>query len=255
MGEAALSAGGAAALVALVTGGGRGVGRAVAEALAGAGHRVVIAGRDPERLAAAAEAMGAQAVPCDVSDPEAVAALFAGIASTHGRLDVVFNNAGVFSASADPGETSFETWRQVMAVNLDGAFLVAHHAFRMMKAQDPKGGRIINNGSVSAHVPRPGSAPYTASKHAITGLTKSIALDGRAHRIAASQIDIGNAASDMTAAMEAGIAQADGSVRTEPVIDAKHVGRAVLAMAELPLEATVLFQTLMASAMPYVGRG
>ncbi|MGF1446582.1 MAG: SDR family oxidoreductase [Pikeienuella sp.] len=242
----------------LITGGGRGVGRAAAAAFAARGHFVAIAGRDRAVLETTAAELGPDRVtaqPCDVSQEAEVRDLFAAVIAQRNRIDVVFNNAGLFSAAADPGETSFETWRRVMAVNLDGAFLVASAAFRAMKTQNPKGGRIINNGSISAHVPRPGSIPYTASKHAITGLTKSIALDGRPHNIACGQIDIGNAASDMTQQMPRGVPQPDGSLRPEPVMDADLVGAAVLAMAELPLEANILFQTIMATGMPYIGRG
>lgn len=239
----------------LITGASQGIGRITAQVFAQAGWQVVLAARQKPALEALAQETGGVALPCDVSDESSVAALFAQIEARFGRLDAVFNNAGAFAAASDPGDLSFAQWRKVMAVNLDGAFLVASHAFAMMKRQNPQGGRIINNGSISAYVPRPNSVAYTASKHAITGLTKSIALDGRAHNITASQIDIGNAATDMTQAMQAGAPQADGSVRPEPVMDAAHVAQAVLQMAQLPLEANVLFQTIMATGMPYVGRG
>jgi NAD(P)-dependent dehydrogenase (short-subunit alcohol dehydrogenase family) len=244
-------------MVVLVTGASSGVGLASARTFAERGHRVVMAARSRERLDAEATAIGPGAHPaaCDVSDPVSVDALFAGIRKAHGRLDAVFNNAGLAAPPRDPGDLPFEDWRRVLSVNLDGAFLVASAAFRMMKEQDPPGGRIVNNGSISAHVPRPRSVAYTASKHAITGLTRSIALDGRAFGIACGQIDIGNAASEMTARFPDGVPQADGSVRGEPVMEARHVADAVVRMAELPLEANVLFQTIMATAMPYVGRG
>jgi len=244
-------------LVVLVTGASQGIGAAVARSISGAGHEVVLAARNRETLEALASELGdgATAVPCDVADPEAVTALFDRIADSHGRLDVVFNNAGLYVAANDVGDTPWEDWRKVLSVNLDGAFLVASAAFRMMKAQSPQGGRIINNGSVSAHAPRLHSAPYTASKHAITGLTKSIALDGRPYNIACSQIDIGNCASEMTERMGKGVPQADGRIASEPLMDVRHVADAVLRMAELPLSANVLFQTIMATNMPFVGRG
>jgi len=239
----------------LITGASQGIGHVTARAFAQAGWLPVLSARNATRLEALAQETGGLAIAADVGDPQSVADLFEQIKARLGRLDAVFNNAGAFAAASDPGDLSFADWRRVMSVNLDGAFLVASHAFALMKRQDPQGGRIINNGSISAHVPRPNSVAYTASKHAVTGLTKSIALDGRAHNITASQIDIGNAATDMTLAMQAGAPQADGSVRPEPVMDANHVARAVLQMAELPLEANVLFQTIMATGMPYVGRG
>ena len=241
--------------IVLVTGASRGIGRATAEAFAAAGWSTVIAARNGAALAALAEETGAVAIPTDVTDPDRVAALFAEIEARYGRLDAVFNNAGSFTPGRDPGDLSFADWRQVMSVNLDGAFLIASGAFALMKRQDPQGGRIINNGSISAQVPRPLSVAYTASKHAVTGLTKSIALDGRAYGIAGSQIDIGNTASDMTARMSAGVPQADGTVRPEPVMAVGHVAQAVLHMADLPPEANVLFQTIMATNMPFVGRG
>lgn len=238
----------------LITGASQGIGAATARAFADAGWRVLLAARSAERLAALAQETGGIALPTDVSDPAAVEALYAQVADL-GRLDTLFNNAGAALFSTEIGEVSFADWRKVLSVNLDGAFLMAAGAFRLMKAQRPQGGRIINNGSISAYVPRPGSAPYTASKHGITGLTRSIALDGRPYGIACGQIDIGNAASEITEAMAAGVPQADGSVRAEPVMEVAHVAQAVLRMAELPPEANVLFQTLMATDMPYVGRG
>lgn len=247
--------------VALVTGGGTGVGKAMAKGLAETGWRVVVAGRRAEILdAAAAEiaaATGGEAVgiTADVGDPASVAALFAAIGARYGRLDLLVNNAGLFNSSVPLEEISYEEWSRVVAANLTGAFLCTQHAFRMMKAQSPRGGRIINNGSISATTPRPNSAPYTATKHAITGLTKSTALDGRGFDIACGQIDIGNAASDMTAAMSAGVLQANGERAVEPTIDPAHVARAVVYMAGLPLDANVLSLTVMATKMPFVGRG
>ncbi|MBX2804965.1 MAG: SDR family oxidoreductase [Hyphomicrobiales bacterium] len=244
-------------LIALVTGASQGIGKATAGAFAAAGHKVVLAARGKEKLDAAAAELGgnAMAVACDVSDPASVEALFARIGELHGRLDVLFNNAGVNVPAQDVGEISFEDWRKVVSINLDGAFLIASAAFRMMKSQSPQGGRIINNGSISAYAPRYNSAPYTASKHAITGLTKSISLDGRSYNIACGQIDIGNCASDMTERMAAGVPQADGALKPEPTMDVRYVADAILRMAELPLSANVLFQTIMATQMPFVGRG
>ena len=245
--------------VALVTGAGSGIGRAAAVALLADGWRVVLTGRRREALEqtalGAAQAGDAMTFAADVTDPDSVAGLFAAISRLAGRLDLLFNNAGSNTRATNFGELTWEQWRHVVGVNLDGAFLVAHAAFRMMRDQTPRGGRIINNGSISAHVPRPGSAPYTASKHAITGLTRAIALDGRAHGIACGQIDIGNAASDMTARMAAGVPQADGSTRAEPTMDVALVGRAVAQMAALPPDANVQFMTIMATAMPFIGRG
>lgn len=246
--------------VALVTGASAGVGRACAIAFLKAGYRTVLAGRRADRLEETVALSGADAdlalcVPSDVSDPVAVDDLFGAIADRFGRLDVVFNNAGTTVLGKPVGDLTFEDWRKVMSVNVDGAFLVARAAFNQMRAQDPQGGRIINNGSISAHVPRPGSAAYTASKHAITGLTRSISLDGRPFDIACGQIDIGNAASDMTAKMPDGVPQPDGSVRPEAVMDAAHVASSVLHMAALPLDANVQFMTVMATKMPYIGRG
>lgn len=246
--------------VALVTGAGSGVGRAAALALLGGGYAVVLAGRRADALAETAALAGelsAHAVPVatDVTDPGSVDTLFGSIRERFGRLDVLFNNAGGGLASTDFGDLTWDGWRQVIDVNLNGAFLIASGAYRMMRAQSPKGGRIINNGSISAHVPRPGSAPYTASKHAITGLTRSIALDGRAHDIACGQIDIGNAATPMTRRMAEGVPQADGRMAVEPTMAVENVGRAILFMADMPPDANALFLTLMATKMPFVGRG
>jgi NAD(P)-dependent dehydrogenase (short-subunit alcohol dehydrogenase family) len=241
-------------LIALITGASQGIGLATARAYTQAGHVAIMAARNTDKLNAAAE-IGGEAVPTDVSDPLSVAALFETIRERHGRIDVVFNNAGSNIPPQDVGDMSFADWRRVIGVNLDGAFLIASGAVKMMKAQDPQGGRIINNGSISAHTPRPGSAAYTASKHAITGLTKTIALDGRPYSIACGQIDIGNAASDMTARMAKGVPQADGSTRAEPTMNVEHVAQAVLRMGELPLDVNILTQTIMATDMPFVGRG
>lgn len=247
--------------VALVTGASAGIGRAVAVAFLQAGYQVVLTGRRADALEesiklADVAASNALAYPCDITDPEAVKALFAACKARFGRLDVVFNNAGVNS----PGgvlleDLTFEQWKACVDTNLTGPFLCTQEAFKLMKSQEPQGGRIINNGSVSAHAPRPNSAPYAATKHAITGLTKSTSLDGRKYNIACGQIDIGNALTDMARKMTTGVPQADGSNRIEPVMDVKHVSDAVLHMASLPLEANVLFMTVMASAMPFVGRG
>ncbi len=244
--------------VALITGGGSGVGRAVALALHREGYAVVVAGRREEELRRTAEIGGGAGwicIPCDVTTPEAVNALFERIRKDVGGLNVLFNNAGRSAPGVSFDELTFEQWREVVDVNLNGAFLCAQAAFRLMKAQTPQGGRIINNGSISAHAPRPDSAPYTATKHAITGLTKSLSLDGRAFDIACGQIDIGNAASEMTARMDVGVKQADGGIKTEPRIDLKHVADAVVYMAGLPLEANVQFMTVMATRMPFIGRG
>ena len=237
--------------IALVTGGGSGIGRASALALADAGFTVVVCGRHPETLADT----GCVAIRADVRDPDSVAALFAEIAERFGRLDVLLNNAGINAPAVPLEELDLDAWRAVIDTNLTGAFLCTQHAFRLMKRQDPRGGRIINNGSISAHVPRPLSVAYTASKHAVTGLTRSTALDGRALDIACGQIDIGNAATELTAGMERGVPQADGSVAPEPTMDVGHVGEAVLYMAGLPLDANVQFMTVMATKMPYIGRG
>ena len=246
--------------VALVTGAGSGIGRAVALALHGAGYAVALAGRraaELERTASTASPGYARplAVPTDVTRPDAVRALFVKIQETFGRLDVLFNNAGIGAPAVPMEDLTDEQWNAVVAVNLTGAFLCAREAVRLMKTQRPRGGRIINNGSISAHAPRPNSAPYTATKHAITGLTKCISLDGRNYDIAASQIDIGNAATELTEPMAAGIAQADGSIAVEPRMDVRHVAEAVLYMANLPLDANVQFMTVMATKMPLIGRG
>ena len=245
---------------ALVTGAGSGIGRASALALLGAGWRVALAGRRAEALAetrALAGEAGARAlaVPTDVTQEAEVKALFDAVRREFGRLDVLFNNAGMGGPPLSFDQLTFEQWRKVAAVNLDGAFLCAREAFAMMRGQSPMGGRIINNGSISAHAPRPNSAPYTATKHAITGLTKAIALDGRPYDIACGQIDIGNAASDMATVMQRGVPQGNGTIAPEPVMDLKHVADAVLHMASLPPEANVLFMTVMATKMPFVGRG
>lgn len=241
--------------IALVTGAGSGIGRAVALALNAAGYQVVLAGRRAEALQQTAVGTTMLAIPTDITDPVAVKALFARIESTYGRLDVLFNNAGSGAPAIPMDELTFEQWTQVVNVNLTGAFLCAQAAMGLMKRQSPRGGRIINNGSISAQTPRPNSAPYTASKHAITGLTKSIALDGRAFDIACGQIDIGNAASEMTARMIDGVMQANGTIMPEPRMDLSHVANAVLYMASLPLESNVLTMTVMATKMPLAGRG
>ena len=236
------------------------MGRAVALALQAAGYSVALAGRrlaELEKTAALAVDTGGRmlAVPADVGNPDEVKALFAAVDQTFGRLDVLFNNAGIGAPSVPIEDLTFAQWNAVVSVNLTGVFLCAQEAIRMMKAQDPRGGRIINNGSISAHVPRPNSAPYTATKHAVTGLTKSISLDCRHFDIACGQIDIGNAATEMTARMSSGVAQADGSIKAEPRMDVRHVADAVLYMANLPLDANVEFITVMATKMPFIGRG
>jgi NAD(P)-dependent dehydrogenase (short-subunit alcohol dehydrogenase family) len=241
--------------IALVTGAGSGIGRAVSLALNAAGYSVVLAGRRASELERTAAGSSMLAVPTDITLPDAVAALFDRVKEKFGRLDVLFNNAGMGAPALPMEDLTFEQWSTVVAVNLTGAFLCAQHAIRIMKAQQPRGGRIINNGSISAHAPRPNSAPYTATKHAITGLTKSISLDGRKHDIACGQIDIGNAATEMTERMTAGVAQADGTKAPEPRMDVKLVADAVVYMANLPLEANVQFMTVMATKMPFVGRG
>jgi NAD(P)-dependent dehydrogenase (short-subunit alcohol dehydrogenase family) len=246
--------------VAVVTGAGSGIGRAVALRLQGAGYDVVLAGRRQAALDATREA-GAKdggrmlGVATDVADPQSIAGLFAAVKAEFGRVDVLFNNAGISGPPVALEDLPLADWKAVVDVNLTAAFLCAQHAIRLMKRQTPGGGRIINNGSISATAPRPLSAPYTATKHAITGLTKSISLDGRAHGIVCSQIDIGNAATDLTESMALGARQADGSVRAEPRFDVAHVADAVLYMSELPLEANVQFMTLMATTMPFIGRG
>jgi len=246
--------------IALVTGAGSGIGRAASLALQGAGYSVVLAGRRAEKLeetaALAAPSGGAMlAVSADVSDPESVRALFARTREVFGRLDVLFNNAGSGAPAIPMEDLTYEQWNKVVGANLTGPFLCAQQAIRIMKAQDPRGGRIINNGSLSAYVPRPNSAPYSSTKHAITGLTRSIALDCRQHDIACGQIDIGNAATEMTARMTEGVPQPNGAVMAEPRMDVRCVADAVLYMAGLPLDANVLFLTVMATKMPFVGRG
>jgi NAD(P)-dependent dehydrogenase (short-subunit alcohol dehydrogenase family) len=246
--------------IAVVTGAGSGIGRAVSLALQAAGYSVVLAGRrgeELERTASMASPDGGTmlAVPADVGDPAAVKALFAAAGTAFGRLDLLFNNAGRGAPGIPMEELTFEQWSAVVAVNLTGAFLCAQEAIRMMKAQRPQGGRIINNGSISAHVPRPNSAPYTATKHAITGLTRSISLDGRNFGIACGQIDVGNAATEMTERMSGGVPQANGAMLVEPRMEVRHVADAVLYMANLPLDANVEFMTVMATTMPFIGRG
>jgi NAD(P)-dependent dehydrogenase (short-subunit alcohol dehydrogenase family) len=245
---------------ALVTGAGSGIGRAAALALLREGYAVVLAGRRAEALQQTVKEAGkdgarALAVVADVSDPAAVHALFEKTKETFGRLDLLFNNAGVGAPAVPLEDLTLDQWRRVVDVNLTGAFLCTQEAFRLMKNQTPRGGRIINNGSLSAYVPRPNSAPYTATKHAITGLTRSTALDGRKYDIACGQIDIGNAGTEMTARMKAGVPQASGETAVEPTMDVENVARAVVYMASLPLDANVLFLTVMATKMPFVGRG
>ncbi len=246
--------------VAVVTGAGTGIGKAAALALLADGYRVVLAGRRREMLEQAAKDAGtaaarALAVPTDVTDPAAVTELFARTRNSFGRLDVLFNNAGIGLRAVPIEDLTYDQWKKVVDVNLNGMFLCAQEAISLMKSQDPRGGRIINNGSISAHAPRPDSAPYTATKHAVTGLTKCISLDGRKHGIACGQIDIGNAMTELAAKMGKGVPQPDGSVRVEPLMDVAHVGQAVLYMANLPLDANVQFMTIMATKMPFVGRG
>ena len=246
--------------VAVVTGAGSGLGRYITQALLTAGWRVAAAGRREGALRQTVApgtwpAEAALAVPADVTVPESVAGLFEAVERRWGRVDLLVNNAGLFGPMGTVDEISWADWRQVVDTNLNGAFLCAHHAVRMMKAQTPRGGRIINNGSVSAHSPRPGSAAYTATKHAMTGLTKSLSLDGRAFGIACGQIDIGNAATKMTQSIAAGAVQADGSIMAEPTFDPRHAASAVLYMAELPLDANVQFLTITATTMPFIGRG
>ncbi|WP_204623523.1 SDR family oxidoreductase [Crenalkalicoccus roseus] len=246
--------------IAVVTGAGSGIGRASALALLGAGWSVALAGRRREALeetaGMAGEAAGrALVVPTDVGDPAAVRALFAAVKEKWGRLDFLFNNAGGNTPGVPIEDLAYEDWARVVQVNLTGSFLCAQAAFRMMKEQSPQGGRIVNNGSISAHVPRPDSVAYTSTKHAITGLTKSLALDGRKYDIVSGQIDIGNAATPMTQRMQRGVKQADGRIAVEPVMDVAHVGSTILMMASLPLDANIQFVTIAASKMPWIGRG
>jgi len=246
--------------VAIVTGAGSGIGKTVAIALLKDGYRVALAGRrkDPlEQTVKDAGSAGALAlvVPADVSNPESVRALFAKTREVFGRMDLLFNNAGVFPPGVPLEDLSFEQWKTAVDINLTGAFLCTQEAIKIMKSQVPRGGRIINNGSISAHAPRPNSAPYTATKHAITGLTKCTSLDGRKYDIACGQIDIGNAATEITSKMATGVPQANGTIAVEPLMDLSHVGSAVLYMASLPLDTNVQFLTIMATKMPFVGRG
>lgn len=244
--------------VALVTGAGTGIGRAVALAFLQEGYSVVLAGRRIEPLnAVAQESSTSRALPVatDVSQPESVAALFAKIKEVFGRLDVLFNNAGVSGIGVNFEDIAFEQWQNIVDINLTGSFLCAQGAFKLMKEQLPQGGRIINNGSISAHAPRPNSAPYTSTKHAITGLTKSISLDGRKYNIACGQIDVGNALTELSARIAQGVPQANGEIAVEPMMDAKEVADAVVHMASLPLSTNVQFMTIMATKMPFVGRG
>jgi len=246
--------------VALVTGAGVGIGRAAAKALLKGGYQVVLTGRNLEKLEKAIIDIGGNnenclAVTCDVGKPEQVKKLFAALKERFGRIDVLFNNAGIGAPAIPMEDLTYEQWMNVVNSNLCGAFLCSQEAIRMMKAQSPQGGRIINNGSISAHAPRPMSAPYSATKHGISGLTKTIALDGRPFNITCGQIDIGNAATEMTERMAAGIMQADQSIKVEPRMDVEHVGEAVLHMAQLPLESNILSMTIMATKMPFVGRG
>jgi NAD(P)-dependent dehydrogenase (short-subunit alcohol dehydrogenase family) len=245
--------------VAIVTGAGTGIGKAVTLALLRDGYRVALAGRRREPLEQTAGQSGeparAMVVPTDVSDAASVQALFARVKERFGRLDLLFNNAGIFIPGMEIDELSVEQWQAVVDINLTGSFLCAREAFRMMKTQEPRGGRIINNGSISAHAPRPNSVPYTATKHAITGLTKSLSLDGRRYDIACGQIDIGNAHTEIAAPMAKGVPQASGQIAVEPLMELTHVASAVLYMASLPIDTNVQFMTLMATKMPFVGRG
>ena len=245
---------------AIITGAGTGIGKAVALALLKNGYQVALAGRRRallEQVVTDAGAAGTRAlvVPTDVGDPVSVQTLFVRTKEAFGRLDLLFNNAGVGAPGIPLEDLSYAQWKTVVDINLTGAFLCTQEAFKLMKSQEPRGGRIINNGSISAHVPRPNSAPYTATKHAITGLTKATALDGRKYDIACGQIDIGNAATELTARMAQGVPQANGQIAVEPLMDVEHVANAVLYMASLPLDANVLFMTVMATKMPFVGRG
>jgi NAD(P)-dependent dehydrogenase (short-subunit alcohol dehydrogenase family) len=246
--------------IAVVTGGGTGVGKASALALMKGGWDVALAGRRKEPLETVAKegaASGRKAitVPTDVADPDSVKALFAEVEKTFGRLDLLFNNAGIGAPGVDLDELPFEKWKSVVDINLTGSFLCAQQAFRIMKTQSPRGGRIINNGSISAHAPRPNSIAYTSTKHAVTGLTKTISLDGRKYDIACGQIDIGNAETDLARRMASGVPQADGSIKVEPLMDPQHVADAIVFMAGLPLASNVQFLTIMATKMPFVGRG
>ena len=245
--------------VAVVTGAGTGIGKAVSLALLKDGYRVALAGRRKEPLEKAVAESGAGAralaVPTDVSDAQSVRALFAKVKEAFARLDVLFNNAGIGAPGVPMEDLTFDQWKAVVEINLTGVFLCTQEAIKLMKSQDPKGGRIINNGSISAHAPRPNSAPYTATKHAVTGLTKSTSLDGRKYDIACSQIDIGNAHTELAARMANGVPQANGTIAVEPLMDVNHVASAVLYMASLPLDANAQFLTIMATKMPFVGRG
>ena len=241
---------------AIITGAGAGIGRATAHALLEKGYHVALIGRRSAPLEETAEGFeSAMVLPCDVSDAEAVEASFNKVYEAWGQLDVLFNNAGISLPGKPIDEIAIEDWLAVVNINLTGSFLCARAAFGIMRKQQPQGGRIINNGSISAYMPRPGSVPYTTTKHAITGLTRTLSLDGRPFNIACGQIDIGNAATDMTVSMSVGMPQADGSVKAEPTTDVKHIANSVLHMAELPLDANVQFMTVMATAMPYIGRG
>ena len=248
------------AKVALVTGAGTGIGRSTTIALLGVGYSVVLAGRRKELLETTVNEAGYEdsrtlVFPTDVGNPDSVRALFAQTRESFGRLDLLFNNAGISAPAVPLEEISYEQWKAVVDVNLTGTFLCTQEAFKIMKDQKPRGGRIINNGSISAHAPRPFSSPYTSTKHAITGLTRSTSLDGRAYDIACGQLDIGNAATEMTARMQDGIIQANGETAVEPTMDVEHAANAVVHMAGLPLEANILFMTVMATKMPFVGRG
>ena len=250
----------AASKTAIITGASSGIGKSAALKLQTAGYNVVLSARreaELQEVAKAAAPSGGRVlvIPCDVTDPKSVAALFERSAQEFGRLDVLFNNAGIFAQGAPIDEVDYETWKKVVDVNINGMFLCAKEAWVIMKRQDPQGGRIINNGSLSAHNPRPLSAPYTTTKHAISGLTKSLSLDGRKYNIACSQIDIGNAATDFTSRMATGILQANGETMVEPRMDVEHCADAILYIADLPLSANVQFMSLLATAMPYVGRG
>jgi NAD(P)-dependent dehydrogenase (short-subunit alcohol dehydrogenase family) len=245
---------------ALVTGAGSGIGRHSALALSKAGYAVFICGRREESLQATVAMAGSDGesitpIICDVAEPQGVAKMFTEIEGAHGRLDVLFNNAGANTPSTNFGDLTFEQWKHVIDVNLSGVFLCARHAFELMRRQDPQGGRIINNGSISAHAPRPGSAPYTASKHAVTGLTKTISLDGRVFNIACGQIDVGNALTPLTERMQKGVPQADGSIKPEDTMDVEDVANAIVSMAALPLSANIQFMTIMATNIPFIGRG